>query len=223
MKPKLLIFDVNETLLDLIPLRGRINNLLGNSHAFEDWFSELIQFAMVETLTGKYSDFGDIGVATLKMTAEKFQKNISEEEIKFSLKIIKELQPHPEVKSALEALKSEGFKLVALTNGSMETLKQQMKFSRLDSIFDALYSVESVRKFKPHPDTYNHVLKAEQTKAEHAMLIAAHAWDIVGAQSTGMQTAFIKRKGKFVYPKAKKPNLICEDFDELYKKLQNEV
>lgn len=218
-RPQLLVFDVNETLLDLQPLKKRINSLLDSPKAFEDWFSKLIQFAMVETLTGNYSDFGDIGTATLRITAEKHSKLISEEDIKSSLDIIKKLKPHPEVKEALKKLKSEGFRLVALTNGGLKTLEEQMKYSGLDSLFDALYSVELVEKFKPHPDTYQFVLNHEQTEAKNAMLIAAHAWDIAGAQNSGLQTAFISRPGKFLYPINKEPDFICNDFEELFQKL----
>lgn len=223
MKPQLLIFDVNETLLDLSPLKESVNKLLGSSNAFNDWFSKLIQFAMVKTLTEKYSDFGEIGAATLKMTSQKYSTFISEKEIVSTLKIIKQLKPHPEVKSVLETLKSEGFRLVTLTNGGSETLKTQMASAGLQNHFDALYSVESVQKFKPHPETYNYVLEKENIKPENAMLIAAHAWDIAGAQGIGMQTAFIKRSGKFLYPKVDKPDLICEDFDGLCKNLLSKV
>ncbi|SDG64274.1 haloacid dehalogenase type II [Psychroflexus sediminis] len=219
MTPQLLIFDVNETLLDLSPMKEGITKLLGNPNAYEDWFSILIQMAMVETLTDKYSDFGEIGAAALTMTSQKHSKSISEEDLKLTLHLIKELKPHPEVKEALEKLKSKGFRLVALTNGGRETLEQQMNYSGLESLFDGFYSVESVRKFKPHPDAYHHVLKKEKTSPEESMLVAAHAWDIAGAQQLGMQTAFIKRPGKFPYPKGKKPPLICKDFTELYMKL----
>ncbi|MBZ9628866.1 haloacid dehalogenase type II [Psychroflexus sp. CAK1W] len=219
MKPKLLIFDVNETLLDLSVLKSRINAMLDDSKAFEDWFSKLIQMAMVETLTDTYSDFGDIGLATLKMTAEKHSTFVSEEELKRCLNLIKKLEPHPEVKTALKKLTSNGFRLVALTNGGSETLKQQMKYSGLGVLLEGLYSVEAVRKFKPHPDAYRHVLAREKTASEEAMLVAAHAWDIAGAQQAGMQTAFIQRPGKFIYPKVKPPQLLCKDFTELCEKL----
>lgn len=221
MKPQLLVFDVNETLLDLSPLKEAINTLLKSPNAFEDWFSKLIQFAMVETLTGSYSDFGEIGAATLKMTAEKYAVSVSEEDITSTLKIIKELQPHPEVKHVLEKLKAEGFRLIALTNGGSDTLKQQMEFSGLKDLFDELYSIEAVRKFKPHPDPYRYVLEKEKIDAENTMLIAAHAWDIVGAQYVRMQTAFIARPNKFLYSKSERPTLVCSDFDELFLELKS--
>lgn len=67
--PLLLIFDVNETLLDLSPLKEDINTRLNSEWAFELWFNQLIQYSMVETLTDSYSDFGEVGLATLKMVA----------------------------------------------------------------------------------------------------------------------------------------------------------
>jgi 2-haloacid dehalogenase len=218
-KPKLLIFDVNETLLDLSPLKEKVNKLLGTTYAFEIWFSKLIQFAMVETTTGTYSDFGDIGASTLHMTAQGFSKRLSEHDVKLTLSLITELKPHPEVLESLAGLKENGFRLVALTNGGKATLAKQMKFSKLESIFDKVYSVEAVRKFKPHPDTYRYVLAQEQVEVEQAMLVAAHAWDIVGAHQLGLQTAFISRPGKFLYENTGKPNLVCDNLETLIKSL----
>ena len=51
LKPKLLIFDVNETLLDMEPLKHSINTALGNQYAFDIWFPQLLQYSLVETLT----------------------------------------------------------------------------------------------------------------------------------------------------------------------------
>jgi 2-haloacid dehalogenase len=214
-QPQLLIFDVNETLLDLSPLKQEINSLLESDSAFELWFGKLIQYAMVETMTGSYSDFGKIGVATLQMTAKSLSKSISEEKINSTLSIISQLKPHADVLDGLDNLKEKGYRLVALTNGGTSTLKKQMAFSGLEEKFDALYSVESVQKFKPYPDTYNYVLNREKCQPNQAMLIAAHSWDIIGAQNAGLQTAFIQREGKFLYINTSQPELICSNFKDL--------
>ena len=218
-KPKLLIFDVNETLLDLSLLKEKVNKLFGTTLAFEVWFSKLIQFAMVETTTGTYSDFGDIGASTLHMTAQGFSKHLSEHDIKTTLSLMTQLQPHPEVLKSLAGLKENGFRLVALTNGGKATLAKQMKYSKLDSLFDKVYSVEEVKKFKPHPDPYLYLLQKEDCKPKNAMMIAAHAWDIMGAKHIGLQTAFISRPGKFLYENTGKPDLVCNNLEELVKHL----
>ncbi len=65
-KTPLLVFDVNETLLDLSPAKTRVNDLVGNAHAFKGWFSLLLHYSCVETITDNPIAFGAIGKATLK-------------------------------------------------------------------------------------------------------------------------------------------------------------
>lgn len=214
-KPSLLIFDVNETLLNMQPLQKEINKELGSKHAFNSWFCRLLLFSSVETLTGEYRDFGEIGAAVLKMTAQDFSTEISEERIKEILGKITELKPHPEVPEALEELRKAGFKLVALTNGGKDTVDKQLKNAKLGSYFDAVYSVEAVGKFKPHLETYQYVLEKENTRPENTMLVAAHAWDITGAKRAGLKTAFISRPGKFLYFLAQRPELMGENLKEI--------
>lgn len=201
-KPRLLIFDVNETLLDLKPIKVSINHALANELAFDSWFSTLLHYSLVESVSGKYQDFGKIGAATLKMTAEKFDKQISENKIKDVLGLIKKLPPHPDVIQGLTLLKNNGIKMVALTNGTMDVVKAQLEFAELDHFFDEIFSVESVKYYKPHPATYTHVVKEMKASPIYSMLVAAHGWDIAGAQRAGLMTGFISRPGKFPYPLA---------------------
>jgi len=179
--PQLLIFDVNETLLDMEPLQNAINDALGFTSAFDIWFSELLKFSLVESAIGEYHDFGEIALRTLTMTAQKYSVAIEKEDLQKILKITTMLKAFPEVKEMLYQLKNAGFVLVALTNGGQKTVEKQLKFAGIAAYFTSIYSVEQVRKFKPHPETYNFVLDRMQVEAKNAMLIAAHAWDILGA------------------------------------------
>lgn len=86
-KPQLLIFDVNETLLDMSKVKASMNEKLGSDTAFLLWFSRLLEFSMVETLTGNYLDFGTVGKAVLKMTAANFSVELSKEEVEDILSI----------------------------------------------------------------------------------------------------------------------------------------
>ncbi|MDP5045023.1 MAG: haloacid dehalogenase type II, partial [Leeuwenhoekiella sp.] len=108
MRPKHIIFDVNETLLDLKPLARRINASLSSDLAFDIWFSALLHYSLVEAVTGHHEDFSEIAKATFEMTAAKFKKVIPEEEIKSILGMIKKLQPHADVLESLTKLKEEG-------------------------------------------------------------------------------------------------------------------
>ncbi|MDT0690823.1 haloacid dehalogenase type II [Salegentibacter sp. F188] len=210
-KPELLIFDVNETLLDLNPLKESVNTAMQNNFAFDIWFPMLLQYSLVETVTHKYHDFSEIGVATFKMIAKKMNRSFSEEEIKEVLSPIKKLPPHPEVIEALHKLREQGFRMIALTNGKPSVAEEQLKMANIDTFFEEIISVEMVRKYKPHRETYEYVLQKAGVSGENAMLIAAHGWDIAGAKSSGLKAAFIRRKGKSLYPLAEKPDLEAED------------
>jgi hypothetical protein len=65
------VFDVNETLLDLAALDGQFERLFGERGVRQAWFGQLLQSAVVSTVTGAYSDFGTFGRAALDMTADR--------------------------------------------------------------------------------------------------------------------------------------------------------
>ncbi|WP_327018471.1 haloacid dehalogenase type II [Croceibacter atlanticus] len=217
--PKLLIFDVNETLLDLSLMERAMNNAFGNEAAFQIWFHKLLMYSFAETIQETYNDFGAIGKAVLKMVEAHFNVHISEAETKTILNHILNLKPHADVVEALQALKTKGFILVALTNGSKDALEQQIENAELSSYFNALFSVSAVKVYKPHANTYKYVLDSLNVSAEQAILVAAHGWDIIGAQQAGLQTAFIEREKKSIYPLGKKPTLSCRSLKELVKQL----
>ncbi len=216
-KPKLIVFDVNETLLNMEPVKKSINQFFKSDSAFQIWFSTLLQYAMVESInpTGQYNDFSKIAKASLLMLSEKFEIPLKDAEANDLLSLVGKLPAHKEVKDALKALKVKGYKLVALTNGTTEVLKKQMNFAGLEQYFEALYSVESVNSFKPQKITYDYVLKQQSVKPEEVIMVAAHSWDIHGANAAGLQTAFISRPGLMYYPLKKEPTFTAIDILEL--------
>ncbi|MDT0642230.1 haloacid dehalogenase type II [Zunongwangia sp. F363] len=218
-RPRLLIFDVNETLLDMSPLKESVNAALENKNAFDAWFPMLLQYSLVETITGEYHDFSEVAAATFQMLAKKWNFFFSEEEIKEVLEPVKRLPPYPDVAKGLEILQKQGLTLVALTNGKPSVATEQLKFAKIDQFFEHIWSVEVVKKYKPHASTYNFVLEQTGTSAENAMMVAAHGWDIAGAKNAGLQTAFIERAGKSLYPLAKKPDLQKPSITALAEKL----
>ena len=71
LQPKAILFDVNETLLDLAPLKVSVDDALGGRRDLLPlWFSTMLHYSLVETLSGSYHSFGEIGTAVLMMVAE---------------------------------------------------------------------------------------------------------------------------------------------------------
>lgn len=220
-KPKLIVFDVNETLLDLNPLKLKVNQALGNDIAFDLWFSTLLHYSLVETVTENYADFSSMAAAIFRLVSQKFESDISDEEIASILETIKVLPPHSDVMEALTKLEKAGFTLVALTNGNQEVAENQLEFAGLDSFFRHITSVEHVGRYKPHADAYRFVLDKMKIAAKDGLMVAAHGWDIVGANRAGMQTAFVEREGKFVYPLGERPDLTGTTLIEVAEKLMD--
>ncbi|GAC1310258.1 MAG: haloacid dehalogenase type II [Mucilaginibacter sp.] len=210
-KKKLLIFDVNETLLDLSKIKDEINTTLNSGTAFNLWFLTLLQYSLVESIIGSYHPFGEIGKATLMMTAKNLDKQMSGDAADRIIKLMTELPPHPDVQDGLRELHDAGFSIVALTNSVLPAARQQISSAGLDLFFQDIYSVNEVQVYKPHPATYLGVAKKLKILPGDCIMIAAHGWDLAGAKQAGLLTAFIERKGQSLYPLAPAPDFTGKD------------
>ncbi|GAC07734.1 MAG: haloacid dehalogenase type II [Paraglaciecola chathamensis] len=216
-KPKVIIFDVNETLLDLETMRTSIGEALdGKEELTTLWFSTMLHHSLVTTVTGDYQDFGKIGVAALMMVAQNNDIEITEEQAVTAIKTpLLSLPAHPDVKAGLKALKEQGFKLVSLTNSSNKGVETQFKNAGLTDYFDKRMSIEDIKVYKPDLRAYAWALEQLNIKPEEALMVAAHGWDVAGAKAAGLQTAFVARPGKALYPLAQKPDYVVKDLSEL--------
>ena len=153
------------------------------------------------------------------MNALKYDLDLSEEELQKTLKPITSLKAYPDVMPGLEDLKSSGFKLIAYSNGKPDVLRKQLEFAEIDNFFDHIESVENVKKYKPHLDSYQYIVDASEVNKSDCMMVAAHGWDIAGAGRAGLQTAFVRRPGKFPFKLAKDLDLVVETIEQLAKEL----
>ncbi|WP_372754229.1 haloacid dehalogenase type II [Labilibaculum sp.] len=223
-KPKVIVFDVNETLLDLSPLKKSVGDALnGREDLLPLWFSTMLHYSLVETLSNNYHAFGEIGTAALMMVAETQGISMKYDDAKTSIVTpLRSLQAYPDVVPGLIALNKDTFHIVSLTNSSAKGVETQFINAGLTDYFEKRYTIGSIQKYKPHPDTYQMVLKDLGVKPEEVLMVAAHAWDLAGAKNVGLQTAFIARPGKTLYPNVDEPDYIVKNLTELVKILQEQ-
>ena len=216
-KPKIIIFDVNETLLDLVGLREPVGQALGDRQDLLPlWFSTMLHYSLVETVSGNHRSFGDIGTAALVMVAEANGIELGLSEARDAIvEPLESLPPHKDVTPALDRLARRGYRLVCLTNSSNGLAEVQLRRSGLIDYFEKRYSVEDVKRYKPHPAPYHMVLEDAGVQPEAALMVAAHAWDVTGAKRVGLQTAFVNRPGTALYPIAEAPDLVINDLSQL--------
>lgn len=217
VKPKVLFFDVNETLLDLSPVKKQIGIALGGREDLLSlWFTTMLQYSLVVSASGKYKPFTHIGAATLQMIAANNDIVIKEEDArKIIVAAMQNLPAHPEAKEALKQLKKAGYKLVAFTNSSNEGLKNQFKNAGLTDYFYDLLSVEDAGKFKPFTNTYVWGAHKMGVQLEDCMLIAAHGWDVAGALWAGWRAAFVSRPGQQLFPLAPETEIVANDLKKV--------
>ncbi len=188
-----LVFDVNETLLDLASLDPHFERVFGEASVRGEWFSQLVQSAMAATLTCRYDDFGELAREALELLAKRHGVELSGEDAQATLGQIRELEPHPDVAPGLTTLRENGFRLAALTNSPYRTVEAQMASNGLRSFFEVVLSVDEVQKFKPHPAVYRMAAQRLGVERHDIRLIAAHNWDTTGAIRAGCRAAFVAR------------------------------
>jgi 2-haloacid dehalogenase len=214
MTIKAIFFDVNETTLDLAPLKISVGEILGEREDLLPlWFTTLLHYSLVDTLTGNYRDFADIGVAALIMIAQKHGIELERSQAEAAVRTpFTNMPAHPDVVPELKKLRAEGFRVFALANSSSDVLNAQFKNAGIAEYFERVISVEDVKAFKPDPRPYLHALKILDLNPSDVAMVAAHAWDLAGAKNVGLHTVFIQRKGQVLYPNAIRPDHILSDF-----------
>jgi 2-haloacid dehalogenase len=177
----------------------------------EQWFALLLQYSLVVSVTDSYIDFGAVGRAALEMLAEAKGVTVSPDDQTSILQGVLTLPPHPEVPESLERLRAAGFRMVTLTNSSSTAVRAQMQNSGLGKYFEELISVDIVRRFKPDLAVYRAAASHLGVAPDQLMMIAAHAWDVLGAMKAGWRAAFVARPGKVLFPPGPAPEIVGAD------------
>ena len=206
-KPKVLVFDVNQTMLDLNSLRPQFARVFGDGKALDEWFSLLLHYSLVVTVADAYADFATVGRAVLEMLANTKGVKLSSEDATRILQGVLTMPPYPDVPESLKRLRAAGFRMVTLTNSSPSAVKAQLQNAGLTQYFDESISVDSVRRFKPDLETYRSAAAHLGAQPGELLLIAAHPWDVFGAMKAGWQGAFVARNGITPFPLGPKPTI----------------
>lgn len=213
--PKVVVFDVIETLLDLRLLDPYFARVFGDVSAREQWFQRLLKTALVTTITGPYQDFARLGRAALQMTATLRGMELTEDDIGALREALGQLPAHPDVSGALSDLKDAGYRLVSLSNNARESSVAQLQQASLAGFFDLVLSADDVRRLKPAPEPYRYVAEQLGVPTSGMWMVAAHGWDIDGARSAGCRTAFVAREGHALNPLMNSPDVTGRNLEEV--------
>lgn len=216
---RVIVCDVNETLLDVAALEPDFKDVFGDARVLQEWFATVLLYSEVATLAGPYTDFASIAGAALDMTAAARNVRVSPDNRARILQGMLKLPAHSDVRDALQIMRDAGLRLVTLTNSAPAAVQQQLANAGLASFFERSFSVDTVRRFKPAPEAYRSVAEELKVPMGQLRLVAAHAWDVVGALRAGCAAAFVARPGKVLYPLGPTPDIVGPDFRQVAQRI----
>lgn len=212
MRP-VIAFDLNGTLLDLSALDSYFLRTFGDTEARREWFAELLQSAMVATITGSFVDFATLGKNALEVLAGRRDLMLGSEEKIELLQSLRQLPAFPDVKPAVERLHDAGFQLAILTNSRSQAAEDALRQAGLRDFFTRVLSAEMAQCYKPAPEVYRRAARELNVEPASLLLVAAHSWDTSGAIRAGCDAAFVQRPGQVLDPLAPRPRMTVRDLE----------
>ena len=174
----LIVFDVNETLLDLGTMEPTFERIFGEKSAMRLWFANFILYSAALTVAGCYVPFTDIGSAVMKMLADTRGIKLDDNDKRELTEKFSTMPPHPEVPAALHKLRNAGFRLFTLTDNLLEVQTRQLEHGGIVDLFERRFSADGVKHHKPSREAYAYVEKELGAKPSQFCLIACHTWGL---------------------------------------------
>jgi 2-haloacid dehalogenase len=221
-RPSVLVFDVNETLIDIESLAPHFERIFGDRRVLREWFGQLVMYSMTVTLAGTYVDFFSLGQAVLRMTADIHRVQVTDDDLAELARGMQRMPAHPDVADGLATLSAHGYRLVTLTNSPPKPgIPTPLDNAGLAHRFEKQFSVDTLRVFKPSRQLYIGVAEDLGVAPSACMMVAAHVWDTIGAQAAGFGGALITRPGNAPLPAPglPQPNVVAADLRELAERL----
>src|SRR6202522_4354047 len=211
----LIVFDVNETVLDLETMEPTFQRIFGDKSAMRLWFANLILYSAALTVAGVYVPFTDIGSAVMKMLADTRGIKISAADKAELTEKFSTMPPHPEVPAALRKLRAAGFRLFTLTDNLLEVQTRQLEHGGIVDLFERRFSADGVKHHKPSPQAYGYVASELGVDPSQLCLIACHTWDTLGAVAAGWEGALIRRIGNDLLAVGPQPQIVGNDLNDV--------
>ncbi len=209
-------FDAYGTLFDVASIDRRLaHHFGGQAPALATlWRQKQLEYTWLRTLMQRYNDFEHLTEDALRYACRRLGQELLPAVLADLMHHYRQLDLYPEVAAALEALRRHSA-LVILSNANQELLERAVEHNRIGSLFDGIFSVEPLRKFKPSPDVYRLPLEERGLAPHELLFVSANAWDVAGAASAGLPAVWVRRTNGSLEELDCRPGLEVDDLAEL--------
>ena len=212
---KVVVFDSNETLLDLAALDPAFVAAFGDAEARGEWFRQMLELFLTATIVDRYRPFNQLADEAVSMVAEWRGATITSDARAGIMTAMLAARAHADVVPALERLVAAGIRIAVLTNSTASAVQAQAKHAGIDGYFERLLSIDTVQCYKPGRGAYEFAARELGVRIDEIRLVATHAWDIAGASAAGCRTAFVTRRGKAPARSSAPPDIVGATMGEV--------
>ncbi|WP_448615133.1 HAD-IA family hydrolase [Modestobacter sp. URMC 112] len=199
-RPLVVAFDVNETLLDLAPVRAALVEHGQPAEVLAAVFSRTLATGFAATVVGSWSPFRAVFESSVAQTT-----GLPAEACVRVADAFAELAPHPDVEPALRRLAAAGVRAVTLSHGGPGVAEAGLARGGLSPLVERSLTSQSIRAWKPSPQAYLWAAGVCGVAPEEMALVAAHSWDVLGAQRAGLTGGFTSARSELVYAEVYEP------------------
>lgn len=195
MSTRAVIFDVNETLFSLEPVRVRFDRTGIGAEAVPEWFASVLRDGFAVAASGGFAAFPEVAHYHARLEA-RHHGFLDEEAIADEiLDGFQEVGAHLDVPGALAAVKEAGLSIATFTNGTAAITHTFLEHAGLEDLVDHVLDVSGPGIWKPAPAAYRWACEQVGVEPAETAMVAVHPWDVHGAKQVGMTGVYVDRDG----------------------------
>ena len=211
-------FDVYGTLVDPLALAEPLQALVGEQAVQFDslWRTKQLEYSFRRGLMRRYVDFDICTRQALRYTQQALRCELPESDQGRLLEAYLYLPVFPEVVASLAALKIQGHRLMAFSNGVEASIRALLANAGVLPHLEDVVSVDDLHTFKPDPEVYAYLARRTGRAPAETWLVSSNAWDVIGAKAVGLRAVWVKRQPDTVFdPWEVEPDVVVSRLDEL--------
>jgi 2-haloacid dehalogenase len=212
-----LAFDMYGTLVDPISIWKQLEQYtsVNAPRVAEIWRQKQLEFTFRLTVMERYEDFKQVTRKALDYALAAVGSDLDTQQKDLLMAQYNDLERFTDVEPGLQRLKDAGYTMVVFSNGSPFMLTSIMHAAQLQPYFQGFVSVDEVKVYKPSPKVYRHVANRLGRPIGEVRLISSNPFDEIGAESAGMQAAWVNRSGGLFDTLGPKPQMVVGTLVEL--------
>lgn len=190
------VFDAYGTLFDVHAAINRHSAAAGPDSArlSEIWRTKQLEYSWTLTLAGRYEDFWTLTGRALDFALERVPSIDRALKPKL-MEAYFALDAYPDARACLTALKVRGDTTAILSNGSPQMLAGAVQAAGVQSVLDAVLSVDTLRIYKPRHEVYALVTDHFAVTPADVRFVSSNRWDVMGATAFGFKSIWVNRTG----------------------------